>query len=65
MEKNQNKPKEKKKLFSFLEQDEEVKNLGVYEKKDINDEVTKKIDPRIFHIFNIYSTFVSKVGSKL
>lgn len=48
MEKNQNKPKEKKKLFSFLEQDEEVKNLGVYEKKDINDEVTKKIDPKIF-----------------
>ncbi len=47
MEKNQNKPKEKKKLFSFLEQDEEVKNLGVYEKKDINDEVTKKIDPKI------------------
>lgn len=47
MEKNQNKPKEKKKLFSFLEQDEEVKNLGVYEKKDINDELTKKIDPKI------------------
>ena len=47
MEKNQNKPKEKKKLFSFLEQDEEVKNLGVYEKKDINDEVTKQIDPKI------------------
>lgn len=47
MEKNKNKPKEKKKLFSFLEQDEEVKNLGVYEKKDINDEVTKKIDPKI------------------
>jgi len=47
VEKNQNKPKEKKKLFSFLEQDEEVKNLGVYEKKDINDEVTKKIDPKI------------------
>lgn len=47
MEKNQNKPKEKKKLFSFLEQDEEVKNLGIYEKKDINDEVTKKIDPKI------------------
>ena len=47
MEKNKNKPKEKKKLFSLLEQDEEVKNLGVYEKKDINDEVTKKIDPKI------------------
>ena len=47
MEKNQNKPKEKKKLFSFLEQDEEVKNLGIYEKKDINDEVTKQIDPKI------------------
>jgi hypothetical protein len=47
VEKSQNKPKEKKKLFSFLEQDEEVKNLGVYEKKDINDEVTKKIDPKI------------------
>ena len=24
-----------------------MKNLGVYEKKDINDEVTKKIDPKI------------------
>ena len=47
MEKNQNKPKEKKKLFSFLEQDEEVKNLGVYEKKDINDEITKQLDPKL------------------
>ena len=50
MDEKQNKAKEekkKKKLFSFLEQDEEVKKLGVYEKKDINDEITKKIDPKI------------------
>ena len=39
--------KKKKKLFSFLEQDEEVKNLGVYEKKDVNDEITKQLDPKL------------------
>ena len=39
MDEKQNKTKEEKKkknLFSFLEQDEEVKKLGVYVKIDIN-----------------------------
>lgn len=47
MEIKPDKEKKKKKLFSFLEQDEEVKKLGIYEKKDISDEITKQLDPKL------------------